>query len=741
MPNGSGSAVESQNLLSTPAQWALALLYRSCPRKAMQFFEHVRPSLQFLMPLFLLMWAIERWILPSSSFLLVAFVVWATLQYGNFQHQILAEELKKKWIHLLLNTTPTTPLESCQWLNKLLVQVWPNVVAPKLSKHFSAVLQKHIRIRKPKLVRRIKLQEFSLGSCTPILGMHRTHWTTAGGQQVLHMDFEWKTNNMCIMLDTKLAMPFLGTKQILINSIHIKGDLCVLPILDGQAILYSFETTPELSIGIAFGSGATGGDQELPTSKLPGVSAWLVKFLTDLLVKTMVEPRRRCYPLPLTSDKRTVVGGTVSITVISVSNLLRANIKRQKASQSHGSAELDGSSDGSANDGLHTFVEVELGDISQRTDVKQGSNPNWNASFEMVLPESSSTLHVHLYEWSPTNMKLDCLTSCEIKMTHVADDSIIFWAVGSESSAIVKHAECFGKEVEMVVPFDGTESVEVTIKLALKRWLFADGSNNLEKSTLSSEMTTGGSKQLSPTGRKFKITIIEGRNLASVGRPGMSSTYVKLQYGKVLYQTRTLSHAVDPIWNQSFEFNDIGGGEYLKVTCYSSDIFGDDSVGSAKINFEGLTEDSTKDIWIPLERVNTGELRIRIEQVKDGDIEDSQSKNEGRVAGVIELVLIEAKSLIAADLSGTSDPYVKILYGNTHRKSKVQEVVKKFHVLVDNEDLDGISMALNEIQQVEEEQEKYMLQLEREKNLLLSKISELAKEINHAVLASPTLQL
>lgn len=39
--------------------------------------------------------------------------------------------------------------------------------------------------------------------------------------------------------------------------------------------------------------------------------------------------------------------------------------------------------------------------------------------------------------------------------------------------------------------------------------------------------------------------------------------------------------------------------------------------------------------------------------------------------GWIELVLIEAKDLIAADLRGTSDPYVRVHYGNTKRRTKV----------------------------------------------------------------------
>ena len=53
--------------------------------------------------------------------------------------------------------------------------------------------------------------------------------------------------------------------------------LLLMPILDGKAFLYSFLSTPEVRIGVAFGSG---GSQSLPATELPGVSSWLVCLYT-----------------------------------------------------------------------------------------------------------------------------------------------------------------------------------------------------------------------------------------------------------------------------------------------------------------------------------------------------------------------------------------------------------------------------------------------------------------------------
>lgn len=60
------------------------------------------------------------------------------------------------------------------------------------------------------------------------------------------------------------------------------------------------------------------------------------------------------------------------------------------------------------------------------------------------------------------------------------------------------------------------------------------------------------------------------------------------------------------------------------VKCYNEEIFGDENMGNARVNLEGLVEGSVRDIWVPLEKVNTGELRLQIEAVRVDDNEGSR---------------------------------------------------------------------------------------------------------------------
>lgn len=56
----------------------------------------------------------------------------------------------------------------------------------------------------------------------------------------------------------------------------------------------------------------------------------------------------------------------------------------------------------------------------------------------------------------------------------------------------------------------------------------------------------------------------------------------------------------------------------------------------------------------------------------------------------------------------------------------------KLQSLVDNDDLEGVSKSLSELESLHETQEDYMVQLEMEQALLLNKINEIGQEISNS---------
>lgn len=136
-----------------------------------------------------------------------------------------------------------------------------------------------------------------------------------------------------------------------------------------------------------------------------------VKVATDLLVKRMVEPRRNCLSLPAVNLEKKAVGGVLSVTVISASQISRSISRKQQSPVAD-----DCTDDLLDYKDLRTFVEVELEELSRKTDVKPGSCPRWDSKFNMTLHDDTGTLRFNLYECTPGSVKCDYLTSCEIKV-------------------------------------------------------------------------------------------------------------------------------------------------------------------------------------------------------------------------------------------------------------------------------------------------------------------------------------
>lgn len=187
-----------------------------------------KPFLPVVIPVFLVVWGIEKWIFSLTNWVPLVVAVWAVFQYGSYQRKILAEDLNNKWKQVLLETSPTTPLEQCEWLNKLLIEVWPNYISPRLSLRFSSIVERRMKQRRSKLIEKIELQEFSLGSKPPVLGLRGVRWSTSNDQRIAHLGFDWDTTDISIMLLAKLGKPLMGTARIVVNSIHIKGDVCTI---------------------------------------------------------------------------------------------------------------------------------------------------------------------------------------------------------------------------------------------------------------------------------------------------------------------------------------------------------------------------------------------------------------------------------------------------------------------------------------------------------------------------------
>ncbi|KAL0393415.1 UNVERIFIED_CONTAM: Multiple C2 and transmembrane domain-containing protein 1 [Sesamum latifolium] len=732
-----------------------------------------QPLLPFVIPLLFVLWAIERWFFSLSNWVLLAVAVWAAIQvqtyimlirprqlryqmcqgnialsnkfmmtasYGSYQRQHIVEDFNKKLMQVTLQSSPVTPIEHCEWLNKLLLEVWSNYVNPKLSLRFAFIVERRLKHLKSKLIEKIELQEFSLGSRPPLFGLHGMHWATSGDQRIMHCSFDWDTDDVNILLFAKLAMPLMGTARIVVNSIHIKGHLILMPILEGKAMTYSFVSTPDVRIGVAFGSG---GSQSLPATELPGVSSWLIKLATDTLNKRLVEPRRQCLALPAEDLQKKAIGGILYVTVLSASKLSASNLKGCASTKHINSSEDSYTDDRVNRKELQTFLEIELGELTRRTDVRAGSSPKWDTTFNLILHDNAGILRFHLYERTLGNVKYDYLTSCEIKMRYVPDDSTIFWAIGPNSAVIAKHAERCGKEIEMTVPFEGVnlgEDLVVKDKIGksdpyvklqygkvIQRTKAVPHSPNptwnqkfefdeigvnsgelrlqIEALKVEDNESSKGSHGTSANAW-IELVLIEARDLVAADLRGTSDPYVRVHYGNMKKSTKVMYKTLNPQWHQTLEFPDDGSPLTLYVKDHNT-LLPTSNIGDCVVEYQMLPPNQMADKWIPLQGVRRGEIHIQITR---------------------KVPELEKKPSVDYESSPTT---VRHQISN-----QMKEMMIKLRSQVDENDLEGVSKSLTELESLHDTQEEFMVQLETEQTLLIDKVNELGQEIFNA---SPTL--
>lgn len=76
------------------------------------------------------------------------------------------------------------------------------------------------------------------------------------------------------------------------------------------------------------------------------------------------------------------------------------------------------------------------------------------------------------------------------------------------------------------------------MSLVVKEWQYSDGSTSVNNPVVVRAVQPsiqGSPSRPTRTGRRLKVTVVEGRNLATKERSGRCDPYVKLHYGKVSF--------------------------------------------------------------------------------------------------------------------------------------------------------------------------------------------------------------
>uniref|UniRef100_A0A8C9RIR8 Multiple C2 and transmembrane domain containing 1 n=1 Tax=Scleropages formosus TaxID=113540 RepID=A0A8C9RIR8_SCLFO len=184
------------------------------------------------------------------------------------------------------------------------------------------------------------------------------------------------------------------------------------------------------------------------------------------------------------------------------------------------------------------------------------------------------------------------------------------------------------------------------------------------------------------------ISLIEGRNLMPMDANGLSDPYVKFRLGYQKYKSKTMSKTLSPQWREQFDFHlyDEHGG-VVDITVWDRDARKrDDFMGRCQVDLSVLSKEHTHKLELPLEEGEgllvllvtlTASAAVSISDLSANLLDDPlerqnilnrykllRSFHNVRDVGVVQVKVIRAEGLMAADVTGKSDPFCVVELSN-----------------------------------------------------------------------------
>uniref|UniRef100_A0A8C5D0P5 Multiple C2 domains, transmembrane 1b n=1 Tax=Gadus morhua TaxID=8049 RepID=A0A8C5D0P5_GADMO len=180
------------------------------------------------------------------------------------------------------------------------------------------------------------------------------------------------------------------------------------------------------------------------------------------------------------------------------------------------------------------------------------------------------------------------------------------------------------------------------------------------------------------------IALIEGRDLIPMDPNGLSDPYVKFRLGSQKYRSKTLS----PQWREQFDlhlYEETAG--VLEISVWDKDTGRrDDFIGRCQLDLSTLAPERTHRLELSLENVPgslvllvtlTASLHVSIAEMSVTPLDDPQERahiaqhygflrsfSNMRDVGIVMIKVIRAEGLMAADVTGKSDPFCVVELNN-----------------------------------------------------------------------------
>uniref|UniRef100_A0A8C7YJM8 RAS protein activator like 1 n=1 Tax=Oryzias sinensis TaxID=183150 RepID=A0A8C7YJM8_9TELE len=161
--------------------------------------------------------------------------------------------------------------------------------------------------------------------------------------------------------------------------------------------------------------------------------------------------------------------------------------------------------------------------------------------------------------------------------------------------------------------------------------------------------------------------IVEGRNLPAKDVSGTSDPYciVKVD-NEVVARTATVWKNLNPFWGEEYTLHLPMGFHSLSFLIMDEDTIGhDDVIGKITLSKEAIGSQAKGiDSWLNLTTVDPDED-------VQGEIHLSLQLPEGTKKTILRCQVIEARDLAPRDISGTSDPFARVIFNNRSAETSI----------------------------------------------------------------------
>ncbi|XP_044302223.1 multiple C2 and transmembrane domain-containing protein 1 isoform X1 [Varanus komodoensis] len=184
------------------------------------------------------------------------------------------------------------------------------------------------------------------------------------------------------------------------------------------------------------------------------------------------------------------------------------------------------------------------------------------------------------------------------------------------------------------------------------------------------------------------ITLIEGRELKAMDPNGLSDPYVKFRLGHQKYKSKIMPKTLNPQWREQFDlhlYEERGG--IIDITVWDKDAGKkDDFIGRCQVDLSTLSKEQTHKLQLPLEEGEgylvllvtlTASATVSISDLSINALEDPKEQEELlkryslvrmfhniKDVGFLQVKVIRAEGLMAADVTGKSDPFCVVELSN-----------------------------------------------------------------------------